>query len=363
MDSFSGLLHKYGLPRLAPFGTFLQRASREVIVTHYISPKETHELVVMKGDTKRRLEEEFRRDPVVDCRYHLRTYSGMIETALNGELDSHRTLTSRDRFRVAKYWCVNMSDFSTPQRSALRMDFGANEDVTVIILNWRGVGKKSVVTNSAKGLHLNNRVAMLNACRHHHLGVQWRDTITYSSLVLETARRFAASLGILPTDTYVAVHVRSEKLGLREKRMGGVTRGCFEELMRQVDALTRHHPTLKFVYITDYGPFSSDTCRNCKGSREVYKYLVSRGIHTVYFDPARFNVTLDSGLAAAVESHFLASSSALFLCGGGGYQTQISARFLNTNHKTLTNDRTRSLFKVCSDDSDISKLLKSKSNA
>ena len=360
MDSFSQHILKLNLPRLANFKTFLQHAPRDVIVAHYISPKETHELVVMKGSVKSYLQHKFKQDPVVECKYHLLSYSNMIETALNRELNSHPPLTpvtSHGQFRVAKYWCVNMTEFSTPQRSAVKMDFGVSKDVTVVILNWRGVGKKQVVTNSAKGLHLNNRVAMMDACRHH-LGMQWRDMITYSPTVLEASRLFAGSLGIAPTDAYAAVHIRSEKLGLREKRLQGVTQTCFEELLRQVGRLAQKHPSLKFVYITDYGPYSSDTCRKCKGAKEVYKHLLNRGIHTVYFDPAQFNFTVDSGFAAAVESHFLASASVLFLCGGGGYQGQISARFLSTEHNTLTTNDGGNIFRVCSDDNDVSKLTK-----
>ncbi len=365
MDSFSQLLLSYSLPRLATFGNFLQRASREVIVVHYISSKETHELVVMKGSTKSRLEQEFSRDYIVDCREHLRTFTSMIEGALNRELNSHRPLTpvtSQGQFHVGKYWCVNMTEFSTPQKSALKMEFGESEDVTIIILNWRGVGKNQVVKNSAKGLHSNNRVAMLDACQHH-LGIQWRGMIAYSPVVLETARRYAASLGIALTDQYAAVHIRSEKLGLREKRLHGVTLICFKELMRQVDAFAEKHPSLKIVYITDYGPYSSDTCRKCKGAKDVYKFLLRRNIETTYFDPAQFNATLDSGFAAAVESQFISSASVLFLCGGGGYQTQIAARFLDNDHKTAqttdNSSRSRDVFKVCSEDGDISKLFKS----
>ena len=362
MDSFSRLLFKHSLPRMATFGTFLEHASREVIVAHYISPKETHELVVMKGSTKSRLEKEFRQDPIVDCRDHLPAYSNMIEGALNRELNSRQPLTplvtpgGTHQFRVAKYWCVNMSEFSTPRKSALKMDFGTSKDVTIIILNWRGVGAKQVVRSSANGAHLNNRIAMMDACQHH-LSLHHRDVIAYSPVVLQTSRLFATSLGIAPTDQYAAVHIRSEKLGLREKRIPGVTENCFEELMRQVGTLTEKHPLLKFVYITDYGPYSSDTCRKCKGSKDVYKLLLKRKIHTVYFDPARFNTTLDSGFAAAVESHFIASASVLLLCGGGGFQTQISARFLN--HRA-TDDRSKGVLRVCSDDNSISKLSKLK---
>ena len=360
-----------GLPRLETFERFLSRAKREVTVAHYISPKETHELSVMKGRVKVQVEQGFAQSPVIDCKDHLSNYRQEVERALNQELSSS---SSMQRFRVTKYWCVNMSDFSTPKESAERLGLGGSESLTLVVVNWRGLGKRQVVRNSAKGLHLNNRVAMFNACRHH-LSLAWRNVISYSPLVLHTSRRFAHSLGLsfpnspppsssssssslalaaasTGTHTHAAIHIRSEKLGLREPRMPGVTKACFEELMRLRDALAAENPALRFVYVTDYAPYSSDTCRKCRGSKEIKKLLLGRNIHTTYFDPSRFNVTLDKGLAAAVEAQFLASADFLFLCGGGGFQSQIATRFLESRGKSATR-----LFRVCNDDQDITRVL------
>ena len=115
---------------------------------------------------------------------------------------------------------------------------------------------------------------------------------------------------------------------------------------------------MKVFYITDYAPYSSDTCKNCKGSREMKKLLLQRTIHNTYFDPMHFNVTLDKGFAAAVESQFLASANFLFLCGGGGYQSQIAARFTSLQQRKNMDYRQKNIFRVCIDDADVSRLLR-----
>lgn len=357
MNSLNALLQKQGLPRLEHFHSFLENAQREVTVVHYISPKETHELRVMKGEVKQRVERGFRESPVIDCKDHLSNYRSMIENALNSELRSvglPLSTAAHAQFHVGKYWCVNMSEFSTPQESAERLQIGgADRDATIVVVNWRGMGKKQIVRNSAKGTHLNNRVAMSNTCKH--LG---QNVIGYSPPVVQTERKFAASLGLSPADRYAAVHIRSEKLGLREPRMPGATKACLEKLMKQRDVLAQENPSLKFFFITDYAPYSSDTCKKCRGARSTRKFLLQRDVQNTYFDPVDFNVTVDNGLAAAVESQFMASADFLLLCGGGGFQTQVANRFLDLKQQQArTDSRHKNIFKVCSEDHDISRVL------
>lgn len=356
ISSLNNLLLQYRLPRLATVESFLQHGSRKVIVVHYISAKEAHELMVMKGEVKDKIEGGFKVQPVLDCKDHLSKYRHMIEVALNDELASYQSQTPKNPFHIGKYWCVNMSAFSSPQESALKMEFGT-DGATIVVVNWRGLGKGKFVRNSVRGFHMNNRIAMFNACKHH-LSTSWRNVISYSPLVEQTAKRFSASLGLSPGDKFAALHIRSEKLGLREPRMPGVTVACFDELMRLKQGVVQEHPSLKFVYITDYSPYSSDTCKRCRGSRDIKQFFLDRNINITYFDPARFNVTVDSGFAAAVESHFLASASFLFLCGGGGYQNQISTRFDDLKYETRLTDKEKTVFRICNEDSDILRLLK-----
>lgn len=349
-DSLTQILSSHHLPPLADFATFSQQAFREVIVIHYISPKESHELKVMKGMIKEKIQQAFKKDSVADCRHILYNYSKMIEDSLNHEL----VLWNGDPFHIVKYWCVNMSHFNTPSENAAKMGIRSKGDVTVVVVNWRGTGSKQFVRGSAVGVHINKRVALINSSCGHYISWSSDQAVKYSPQVLQTAARFTQSLGILPGDMFAAVHVRSEKLGLREPRLPGVTLACFRELTRLKNTLASKYPTLKFVHFTDYGPYSSDTCRKCRGGREIWRYLKEGGVTPKHFDPVQFNVTVDNGFAAAVESHFISSASFLFLCGGGGFQTQMATRFRMAKHQADD----ANIFRICSNDSDITRLLK-----
>ncbi len=344
------LLH-YQLPQLTDFKTFINNSSRDVTVAHYISSKEAHELNL--GQSREKIEVDFKENSIINCKGHLYRILVMIEKALNSELEQ-QGLPPNDRFRIINYWCVNMSDFNTPHNSAARMELRPEENVTLVVVNWRGMGSKRVF-RSIKGDHLNNRIAMSNStCKHYGS----KNVIAYSSHVMQAYKLFRASLGIKEGAQFAAIHIRSEKLGLREPRIPGVTAECIKELMRLKDVLALEKPLMRFIYLTDYNPHSSDTCKNCRGSRYVKKYLHKNGITATYFEPSHFNMTLDNGFAAAVDSQFLASANFLFLCGGGGYQGQISARFHKLKQQgTDSNSGEKKLFHVCNEDKKISKLI------
>lgn len=362
--SLNQVLQRKKFKPLSGFDSFLQYSSRNVVVVHFISPREARELPVMVGKVGEAIQSGFAKDYIIDCREHLSGYLQMLEDSMNSEanLGTKSIDSSLGEYRVVKYYCVNMTYASTPQESAARLGIGADDDVTIVVVNWRGLGTKQVIKGSVKGEHVNNRVAMFNSCKHYTFN-SWRNLITYSQPIFAAAHRFRESLGVAKEDEYTVVHIRSEKLGLREPRMPRVTPICFIELMRMVDNLAHKHPNMKFIYITDYGPFSSDTCKKCRGSKDVRRFLHKKHISPVYFDPSRFNMTMDTGLAAAVESQFMSSASYLFLCGGGGYQNQIATRFLELKRRksgsiNKSGSGRQRIYRVCNDDSDIVTLLK-----
>ena len=365
MKSLNRVLQRKKFSPLSNFDSFLRYSSRNVVVVHYISPREARELPVMKGDVGETIERGFSKNYIINCREHLSDYLQMLEEAMNSEVASKsNSVPPMGEFRIIKYWCINMTYASTPQESAAKMGIDEEADVTIVVVNWRGLGSKQVIKGSVKGMHVNNRVAMFNSCKHYSFN-NWRNLINYSPPVLTAAERFQESLGLGKDEQYAVVHIRSEKLGIREPRLPRVTAACFEELMRLTNSLAHKHPKMRFVYITDYGPFSSDTCKKCRGSKDVKRYLHKMHITPVYFDPSHFNMTNDTGLAAAVESQFMSSASYLFLCGGGGYQNQIAARFQELRrHRSSSATRSGSgilrIYRVCNDDNEIVALLKKK---
>jgi len=364
ITSFNQALEINRFPSLSSFDNFLRYSSRNVVVIHYISPRETRELPVMKGKVGEAIRAGFAKDYIIDCQEHLSDYLQMLEDAMNDQAssDSYKVdSSSGGDYRIVKYWCVNMTYSSTPQESASKMGIDAEDDITIVVVNWRGLGTKRVIRGSVKGKHNNNRVAMFNSCKNYSFR---RSLIAYSPSVSLAARHFRLGVALKEGDSYAVVHIRSEKLGLREPRMPGVTATCFQELDRVTSMFVKKHPKVKFVYITDYGPFSSDTCKKCRGSKDVRRFLYRKHITPKYFSPSHYNMINDTGLAAAVESQFMSSANYLFLCGGGAYQNQIATRFQEKRHKfgRSAGHGKKRIYSICNDDSDILELLKKKLN-
>ena len=364
ITSFNQVLEMNRFKSLSTFDNFLRYSSRNVVVVHYISPRETRELPVMKGKVGDAIQAEFAKDYIVNCQEHLRDYLQMLEDSMNDEANSDSKVDSSSGgdYRIIKYWCVNMTYSSTPQESAMKMGIDAEDDVTIVVVNWRGLGTKRVIKGSVKGKHNNNRVAMFNSCKNYSFK-NWRNLVTYSPGVSLAAKYFRQGLALKESDSYAVVHIRSEKLGLREPRMPGVTATCFQELERVTSTFAKKHPKVKFIYVTDYGPFSSDTCKKCRGSKDVRRFLNRRRIIPRYFNPSHYNMINDTGLAAAAESQFMSSANYLFLCGGGAYQNQIATRFQKQKRHRFGGSAghgKKRIFSICNDDGDILALLKKK---
>ena len=349
-EKFNSLLVKHKLLPLTKFEDFLTFASRQLIVIHYIPLSEVHELKVMTQKNSSQIRSAMKRDNIADCSSYLQGYKDRLTKALNKELQAasvHGT-----RFTVVKYVCVNMSILTTPQELATRVGIPSSGDVSVIVVNWRGTSKNAVITNSAKGVHVNKRVSMADICSISNVSTLVSEVLPHSDFVSETVGAFANSIGLRAGQEFIAVHLRSEKIGLREARFPKALQACIKELAAVRTRLANAHPGMTIIDMTDFGPYSSDTCRTCWSAvtaRKMYKQL---GIKSIHFDPTLFGAPIDRGFASAVDVDLLASSSYLVLCGGGAFQNQVARRFLRSGK---TNDR---LIQVCMTDSAVSDILK-----
>ena len=351
MDSLNGAIESKGLPRLVKFRDFLKYASREVVVLHYIPMKEIHELPVMVKDTGKRIRTALQRKSVIDCKNELKDYRIRLTNAFNAELDG-----SNQHFTIVKYLCVNMSTMTTPQRLAKRADIDSNGDLTLVVVNWRGTSRSQVIKRSAKGSHVNNRVVMKNTCKAvGSLAVH--KPILYSDSVREIARKFVQTLHL--GEKYIGVHVRGEKLGFREQNYPNSVHACIHELLKTKDRLVAEEGLSKrsVIYTTDYGQYSSDTCRSCAGGRRVMRLLKGSEMWLIKFDPTLQSLPEDSGFVGAVEAELLASATYIVLCGGGSFQNHIGQLFLEYNNSS------QRLISVCTDDKSIVSLLNQTSNS
>lgn len=355
--SLNNALEYYEIPKLSLLRTFIEQAPREVTVIHFVAYKEVHELpVLVKGTVGRALQAEFEQSSVVDCKTLLPDYVQLITEHLNDEV-TRLSLNSPEwypNFKIVKYFCVNMSVLTTPESLASNVRLRPSDhNETVVIVNWRGIATQSILLNTAKGAHINNRIAIDSTCRDKRLSAR-QSTISYSSLVLKTTKSLLKNSRLSGVE-YAAVHIRSEKMGLREPRFPGSFNDCLHKLKLAIKRMAASKPNVTFIYITDYGPYSSDTCKHCRSGERILDWLRKQGDHQLQFDPLQYDLPVDSGLAAAVEANVLASARYLFVCGGGAFQKQVTTRFLR---KHRFGEAGNSLFRVCTEDSDFVRVNK-----
>lgn len=344
--SLNSVLHRYSLPSLAGFSDFLYHANRDLIVIHFVAEKEAHEIPIMTGQVGEVLRESFKKESIVDCKSLASDFTRRIHQALALETSEAQV----DPFRIAKYFCVNMSHLSTPEQLAARIGFDPADSFSIFVVNWRGTSDKPYISTSATGRHLNNRILMANSC-HTDIQLSEENVIAHSSTVISTTQKY---LEYLDLGEYVAVHVRSEKLGLREPRMPGGTKQCVLEGLHLKDRIQAATANLSTLFITDYGPYSTDTCKACRARRTMEKLVKQYKITPVHYDPTVMGDPPDSGFAAAVEMNLLARSRYLILIGGGAFQNQAALRLVKVHEGDF---RDLGVFHVCTDDRGVQKVL------
>ncbi len=353
-DSMNNALENNNFMKMTPFQTFLTNAHRSITVIHFISTnKEVHELPVMKGRIGTILREKFKHRSVVNCIDILEDHKQLILSHLNSEVQglSYNSPSPYPNFKIVKYFCINMSTMLTPEALSSKLQLGnPDQNESVIVVNWRGMSAQTMLVDTAKGSHPNNRIAMNSSCKNKKFIKQdFHSFIQYSQLVLSTTKLFLKEKRLDVSD-YVAVHIRGEKMGLREPRLRGSFQLCLEKLSSVIDDVIAMN-NLSVVYITDYGPYSSDTCKHCKSGVRITKWIQEqRGVKELQFDPMSMHLPADSGLAAAVETNVMASARYLIVCGGGSFQSQV----INNFHKhQRDNDAKGRIFKVCTDDGNV----------
>ena len=340
IDSLNQLLRQRGIPELVDFEDFLLRSERNLTVLHFIPEKEVREIPVMRGRTRRAISHHFEVDNIIDCSRILVGYANQVLNALTAETD-HIGVRP---FHIAKYFCIDMSHVTSSMEIMRRVAMAHDGNLSVIVVNWRGMTNQTMVA-SAKGLHANNRILMPDNC-HNELQTG-NIMVAHSNAVMEAVQQYLRRLSL---DKFVAIHFRTEKMGTRSPRFPGSFERCFLKVLQIKDEILKSGTSMTVVYLVDYGLYSSDTCRKCRGSAEMKRMLRKWQIKTLpHFDPVLAGSSDDSGFAAAVEMELLAHGEYLVLCGGGAFQGQAALRFLKRNPK----DGRQRLFRVCVDDKSV----------
>ena len=323
-----------GLPPMVDFDNFLTQSLRGVTIVHFIPEKFAHELDVLQHANV-----SFENGNVVDCKSSLQFFGDEILHSLDRETGK----IGAPSFYIDRYFCVSMMHLFTPMELAFEigLPLEANRPASVIVVNWRGMSRVGVFVG-AKGAHLNNRILMANVS--HKSPFRPDTIIEHSSAVIAATKWFMQHRGLLP-DEYIGVHIRGEKLGLRESRMVGSTRRCLLQAFKFTKDLVHLRPTLTTIIVTDSGPYSSDTCVHCRGGRSTGVFLAQRNTTPVYFEPGDIGAPRDNGFAAVVEMEVLVYAKELVVCGGGGFQQQLKQRYFQRR-----GGKRVGVYKVCVDD-------------
>ena len=311
---------QHGFKPFFDFTQFLNYASRELVILHFIFLKESREYHVSKGMDGSKLLLSLKRNFIIEC-----SDNGNIKKLKNDILESvnqEATTYGVAKFKIANYYCINGIVETTADQVARQTGL-LNRNISVIILNWRGVQSGGTIASSALGRHKVQRQFIKltgNPISKTHIFYP-------SEHVLRNTTHFVHDL--VKGNQFIGIHIRSEKLGQRALRIPQLIASCLKETFDLKDSMETDLPT---VVITDYGPFGSDSCRNCRGARAVKNIFQQNGISPSLFDPLFYGAPSDTGFVSLVEMNTLLQSRYLILVGGGAYQKQMASRVADSTH-------------------------------
>ena len=332
----------YDLPQLVPFSRFLETSTRSLILVHFLHERESRETSVLQTPGGIELIRRLGNNHTLECSGFVTVHS--LAQSLLSSLNKEAERRGLKRFRLARHCCVNGSHETTPTELAEGCGFDptSDEDVSLLVMNWRGMGAGQGTHHSAKGYHKSQRLLIKNATSFRHpKGIT--DAFPHSQKVLRLAEKFTKRLQLAPGG-YVGVHLRTEKLGQRNKRINGFLYNCMNQVLEICNNLTSNNKDIPIVFITDYGRHGSDSCHACKGAKKVKQFFNTNNITEVAFNSSNYTVSSsDTGIIAAVEMQVIVNSKIAVLAGGGAFEKQIALLRERTN-------RNKEFVKVCWDD-------------
>ena len=318
------ILHQKGQPPLVEFQKFVHDSVRDLTVLHFFyNGEDLKYFSKIAGNavaTRNGLISQLKNDFVIDCCQspYVKKIMKLFLTSLNAKLPR------RQWFNVSNCFCINASHPTDPDILAQRCGISYDGSYTVVMNNWRGVTGSKELRTTPKGV-VNNFRLFVPKFDSSHLLNPARDVYPYNSIVRLYAMHFRHDL--VRSSDFVAVHIRGEKLGLRDKWIPGYFMSCWQKVLTVLQTnILRPSNTTTVIFFTDS---NSLTCHsNCRGARLVAEVFKQEGIKQVQFNPYSYGSPVsDKGLVAVVEQSLAAMAKHLVLLGGGSFQAQLRARF------------------------------------
>ena len=234
--------------------------------------------------------------------YNVDCHKDMDDTcSLLHELNHEASIRSLKPFHFVKCCHILAGYDTSPQEISKLCGTHDQGRVTILIKRWRGIEN-----------HARFRLYMKNFAVPHpdpNIPLPHSSNIIHRSI--ETLSRKLKS----PHVKFIGVHLRSEKIMLRNSYNRSLNGKCFElfhELAQEISAFSG----LPVVYIGDYVTSSV--------------FGVNMMKHNIHLTESC--KTSDEGYRAQVEQAVLARADILILVGGGSFQTQVYNRFRTHNN-------------------------------
>ena len=318
IDKLNTIICNRGLPQLASMQEFIEKSTQTVIVVHFIHHISNPNDLNVPADIKAHITAQFSDSPVVDCRALLEQYLYRISNVLQLEVDGKRDHV------ISQYYCVDATKLISTNDLAKMIGIADMEEFTVIVVDWHGYSKKSMVYNSAHGPHINKRATLMTS----YNGPSFVDvTLPHSRRVINASEKYLLYSKI--TNPFIAVHIRSEKIGQVQLTHKGFVLQCMSNMLATIEQLKEQHDINNVVICIDAGETGSDSCTNCRGGSETLQILHNHGLEVTHFNPSVIGELHDNGLIALVEMNILSHGDHLIVVGGGSYQNQTEQNFIS----------------------------------
>ena len=334
----------YNLHPLVDFDEFILKGIRYVTIFHFIFERDIREKPVLEGMAGAEIKERLKTDVIFVCDdiLPIHVMKNDIIKSLNSEAKKHNS----PPFKLLRYFCIDGSIQTTPNQLA-KQTLLSETSFSLLVINWRGLRGSVTVKSSAKGEHKSQRQFITNTSSTNH-PTALKNIVYPSIYVLNNASYFLADVS--GGEEFVGIHIRSEKLGLRETRINDFVPLCLREAIKLRDQLRQSTRNQKSIVITDSGLYGSDSCKFCKGAKRTKEFLDVYGIKPVWFNPTRYHAPIDSGFVGLVEMNTLLQSQHLILVGGGAFQKQLAMRMRENIVAVHKGKVHRQVHMVCWDD-------------
>ena len=339
---------EYNLPPMADFEEFLSKASRNLVVVHFMYYNDDLVRFASIGGTRKHLLNALHTHHIIECCNI--TYINRIVKAFTNTLGLETRLDGHAPFHVDRCLCINASLVNEPKELLKKIGLQDDKEFTVIFNDWRGIANSDAPKHAPQGLLKNFRM-FVPSSRISMWPHPSHNVMPTSSSVRGNATKFLKQL--TAGKDFIAVHFRSEKLGQVGRRIPRFVETCFANVMKLRNEILSRDSDSKLVtfYFTDYGRFGSSTCRrSCNGAQQVHSQLTARRLRVTQFTPAKYKALSDSGFVAMVEQEVIASARTLILVGGGSFQSQIRQRFKKYRNKGV-------VYAACWDDTAMHKRM------